>query len=150
MSYRITELLVLTLIILWILISGRRRTRRGNLKRSDQLLPLQAFSDPAQFTRRRSVRQVGDVQQERLQIVERLLSRQIAFHLSVAAQQNVLIKQPARQLFLVIQINRRASSGSFRDISVAKRAQHQLRFLEMPDRFRREERGGDQRLIGSS
>src|SRR5262245_65216734 len=143
MSYRIIDLLPLLLTGVWNLIGGRRR----DLKRSDQLFALQAFPDAAEFARRRFVRQVGDVEQERLQTAERLFRRQIALHLSVAPQQDVLIEQPPGQLSLVSQLGRRKT---FRGASVAERAQHQLRLLEMPDRFRREERGGDKRLVKSS
>src|SRR5262249_34283344 len=120
MSYRIIEFLPFPPTVLWNFIRGRRRLRRRDLKRSDQLFALQAFSDAAEFARRRLVRQVRDVEQERLQAAERLFRRQVALHLSVAPQQDVLGEQPPGQLSLVSQIGRRKT---FRGARVAERAQ---------------------------
>src|SRR5262245_11895268 len=107
--------------------------RRINLQRGDDLLLADEFFDRANLVLRRLVGQVGDIEQERLDVVEQFFSPRILFVLGAASEQPVFTQQLSRQSFLVCQVN---VCGALLTGRVPERTQKQLRKHQMLARFR--------------
>src|SRR6266705_1683870 len=97
--------------------------RRIDLQRGDNLFLLHSLFDRAHVRVRRSVGQICDVEQERLEAAEQLFGRHVALRFGVAPQKNIFVNQTTRLMLLVrkIRIGLRAGVAS-----VSEGSQQQL------------------------